>query len=108
MTAGDKQRIQKLREDSQSALSRLPERVPGEGTRGAVGGQMKCLLGLLSDKRILIHNGFLSNWVDRKRTGIWGSIRQAKRLFARLNLGRSGGTENKPGRGILSRDPDTP
>jgi IS605 OrfB family transposase len=84
--AGALQRIQKLREDIQSALNRLPELVPGEGTRGAVGGQLKRLLGLLADERILIHNGFLTDWADRKRTGIWGSISAAQKLLASLNL----------------------
>ena len=87
IAAGTLWRIKKLREDIQNALNRLPELVPGEGTRGAVGGQFKRLLGLLSDKRISIHNGFLTSWADRKRTGVWGSVSLAKKLLHDLNLG---------------------
>ncbi len=87
IAGGALQRIQQLREDIQNALNRLPELVPGEGTRGAVGGQLKRLLGLFSDKRIAIHNGFLTSWADRKRTGLWGSVSRAKKLLSSLNFG---------------------
>lgn len=84
---GAAQRIHQLREDIQNALNRLPELVPGEGTRGTGGGQLRRLWGLLSDKRIAIHNGFLTGWADRKRTGLWGSVSMAKKRLASLNLG---------------------
>lgn len=84
---GTLQRIQKLREDIQHALNRLPELVPREGTRGAVGGQLKRLLRHLSDTRIAIHNGFPTSWADRKRTGIWGSVSLARTLLRGLNRG---------------------
>lgn len=87
IAGGALQRLKTLREDIPHVLNRLPELVPREGTRGAVGGQLKRLLGLLSDKRIAIHNGFLTCWADRKRTGIWGSVSLAHTLLARLNLG---------------------
>ena len=84
---GEDSSIHRLRRALHEQLHRLPDRVPGEGTRGAVRGQLKRLMELLSDKRVRIHNGWRSGWVDRKRTGLWGSIRHAQKLLASLNGG---------------------
>lgn len=84
---GEDAPIHRLRRALQEQLHRLPDRVPGEGTRRAVRGQLQRLVGVISDKRVHIHNGGRSGWVDRERTGLWGRIRHAPKRVASLNRG---------------------
>ena len=80
-----------------SGVAQSPKAVPMEGTRRAVVGQAKGVLGRLTVRAIRKHNGARGRWVDRWRKGLWGNVKEAQNLVRRLNAGWSGDTENTGG-----------